>query len=95
MSLATRTKALVGNVVGYGFLLLALVAAGYGVYALGAFAFAGLGADAVVGAMFAFGFALFCLVMGVYVRKAVAGTVLPLDVDTDTWRLTMFRGGQG
>lgn len=49
----------------------------------------------VVGAMFSFGIALFCLVMGVYVRKAVAGTVLPLDVDTDNWRLTMFRSGRG
>lgn len=95
MSVQTRVKTLLGSVVGYGLLLLALVAAGYGVYTLALAALGELSAGILVGAMFAFGFALFCLVMGVYVRKAVAGTVLPLDVDTDEWRLTMFRGGQG
>jgi hypothetical protein len=93
MTLRARTKRLVGNAVGYGFLLFALLAAGYGLYTIGAFALNGLSAGAVAGGMFSFGVALFCLVMGVYVRKAVAGTVLPLDVNTDEWAATMFRGG--
>ena len=95
MSTSTRVKTLLGSAVGYGFLLCALLAAGYGVSVLAFVALGELSAGVAVGAMFSFGFALFCLVMGVYVRKAVAGTVLPLDADTDGWRATMFRGGQG
>jgi hypothetical protein len=95
MSTSTRAKTALGTAVGYGFLLCALLTAGYGVYTLALVVLGELAADVAVGAMFLFGVALFCLVMGVYVRKAVAGTVLPLDVDTDGWVATMFRGGQG
>ncbi|SFL06551.1 hypothetical protein SAMN04487950_2257 [Halogranum rubrum] len=37
----------------------------------------------VVGLPLFFGVASFCLFVGVTIRKAVAGTVLPFGVDTD------------
>jgi hypothetical protein len=81
-----------GTGVGYSLLLLALLATLYGIAAPLAF---GLTPGSVFLALASLGLGFLAAAFGVYALKAVAGTALPIDVDTDRWRAVLFRGGQG
>lgn len=83
-------KSTVGGAFGYLFLVVALAAALWGIWLAGQTLQSGVTAVRLFAVMVAFGCAVTFGFFGYFVRKAVAGQILPMDVD----RSIAYRGGR-
>lgn len=84
-------KSVVGNLFGYLLLAVASLATLWCLSAIGASLIWGLSGQRAMLILTTFGFAFTTGFFGYFVRKAVAGQVLPSDPDISI----AFRGGQG
>lgn len=87
MSLKSRLAGLLG----LAFLVLAVVGPLYAVWMVGEMVLYGVTAPRAMGVLFGVGLFVTCGLTGYFIRKAVAGQVVPVDFD----RSIAYRGGQG
>ncbi len=87
MSLKSR----VAGLVGLAFLALAALGPLYSAWMVVRIALHGVTAGSLMGVLFGAGLFVCCGLTGYFIRKTIAGQVIPIDVD----RSVAYRGGQG